>query len=373
MANHSNRMQYLVIIPTYNEIKNIGRIIPEVLKKDQRIDILVVDDKSPDGTAEVVEKLLKKKKCNKRINLIERSGKLGLGTAYRDGFAWGLKKNYDYFISMDADFSHSPAALEEMIELSKQDPSMIILGSRYVKGGEIVNWDFKRYFNSHVANWVVRLLLGTRAKDSTAGFKCYPKEFIKKINLKSLVASGYAFQVEMLFLAKEKGFSIKEFPITFMDRKDGVSKVGGELKRSSWIVLRLAFRRRIVKQFIKFGIVGIICTFIDWGVFYSIKFLTGWELQYLKQIIKGFSFVVSATTSYIFNRTWTFRSEDRAIAKQAAKFFMVALVGLGLNNLIFYLVTGIFSWRDLFGLIIATGVVLFWNFTANKIWVFKNI
>jgi len=373
MADHSNRMQYLVIIPTYNEIRNIGRIIPEVLKQDQRIDILVVDDKSPDGTAEVVEKLLKKKTCNKRVNLIKRSGKLGLGTAYRDGFIWGLKKNYDYFISMDADFSHSPAALGEMIELSRQNPSMIILGSRYVKGGKIVNWDFKRYFNSHIANWATRLLLGTRAKDSTAGFKCYPKEFIKKINLKSLVASGYAFQVEMLFLAKEKGFSIKEFPITFMDRKDGVSKVGGELKRSTWIVLRLAFRRRIVRQFIKFGVVGATCSLIDWAVFFGIKLLTGWEIQYLKQITKGISFIVSATFSYILNRTWTFRSTEQAVAKQASLFFVVATIGLGLNNLIFYLVTGIFGWPDIAGLVITTTIVMFWNFTANKILVFKDI
>jgi len=273
---------------------------------------------------------------------------------------------------MDADFSHSPEALRMMIELSEKNPSMIILGSRYVKGGKIAGWDFKRYFNSHVANWVVRLLLGTRAKDSTAGFKCYPKKFIKKINLKSLVASGYAFQVEMLFLAKEKGFPIKEFPITFMDRKDGVSKVGGELKRSSWIVLRLALRRRIVRQFIKFGVVGFICSLIDWAVFFAIKFLTGWEIQYLKQIIKGISFVVSATFSYILNRTWTFRSADRAIAKQAGLFFVVATIGLGLNNLIFYIITGIVGWPDIAGLVIATIIVMFWNFTANKLLVFKN-
>lgn len=366
------RRQYLVIIPTYNENRNIGRLISEVLEQDQRIDILVVDDNSPDGTAEIVKKMMKRGKPAKRLNLIERSGKLGLGTAYRDGFIWGLKKNYDYFISMDADFSHSPAALDEMIELSQKHPSMIILGSRYVKGGKIKNWDFKRYFNSHIANWATRLLLGTRAKDSTAGFKCYPKEFIKKINLKSLVASGYAFQVEMLFLAKEKGYLIKEFPITFMDRKDGVSKVGGELKRSSIIVLKLALRRRIVRQFIKFGLVGFICSLIDWAVFFGIKFLTGWQLQYLKQITKGISFTFSATFSYILNRTWTFRSTEQAVAKQASLFFVVATIGLGLNNLIFYLITGIFGWPDIAGLVIATLIVMFWNFSANKLLVFKN-
>ncbi len=363
-------MKYLVIIPTYNEKQNIGRLIPEVLNQDKRIDILVVDDNSPDGTAEIVKKL--SKKSYRRLNLIERSGKQGLGTAYRDGFIWGLKKNYDYFISMDADFSHPPKALSEMIKLSEKYPRTIILGSRYIKGGKIVGWDFKRHFNSHVANWVTRMLLGTRAKDSTAGFKCYPKEFIKAINLKSLVASGYAFQVEMLFLAKEKGFAVKEFPITFYDRKDGISKISGELKRSSWIVLRLALRRRIVRQFIKFGVVGFICSLIDWAVFFAIKFLTGWELQYLKQIIKGISFVVSATFSYILNRTWTFRSADPAVIKQAGLFFVVATIGLGLNNLIFYLITGIFGWPDILGLIIATLIVMFWNFSANKLFVFKN-
>jgi len=362
-------MKYLVIIPTYNEKQNIGRLIPEVFKQDQRVDILIVDDNSPDGTAVIVKRLSKK---NNRLNLIERPGKLGLGTAYRDGFIWGLKRNYDYFISMDADFSHSPKALPTMIELAEKNPSMIILGSRYIRGGKIVNWDFKRHFNSHVANWVTRILLGTRAKDSTAGFKCYPRDFIEAVNLKSLVASGYAFQVEMLFLAKEKSFAVKEFPITFHDRKSGVSKISGELKRSSWIVLRLAFRRRIVRQFIKFGVVGFICSLIDWAVFFAIKFLTGWEIQYLKQIIKGISFIVSATFSYILNRTWTFRSADRAIMRQAGLFFVMASIGLGLNNVIFYLITGIIGWPDIAGLVIATIIVMFWNFTANKLLVFKN-
>lgn len=362
-------MKYLVIIPTYNEIKNISRIIPQVLKQDQRIDILVVDDSSPDQTAAIVKNLAQK---NQRLNLLEREGKLGLGTAYRDGFIWGLKKKYDYFISMDADFSHPPRALKSMIELSEQNPSMIILGSRYVKGGKITGWDFKRYFNSHVANWATRLLLGTRAKDSTAGFKCYPASFLKSINLKGLVASGYAFQVEMLFLAKEKGFAVKEFPITFVDRKDGVSKVGGELKRSTWIVIRLALRRQIIRQFIKFGVVGAICSLIDWGVFFLIKFLTGWQVQSLKQLIKAFSFIISASSSYILNRKWTFRSAERAIAKQALKFYLVATVGLILNNIIFYFATGVIHLRDIYGLLIATLIVMFWNFSANKIWVFKN-
>lgn len=361
-------MEYLVVIPTYNEKENIAKIALEVLK-NREDDLLVVDDNSPDGTAKIVKNLMEKEK---RLFLLERAAKNGLGTAYRDGFSWGLKKGYDYFISMDADFSHPPQSLKTMIELSQKNPQTIISGSRYIKGGRIVGWDWRRYYTSFFANLFTRIILGLKVKDSTSGFKCYPRAFLEKLDFSQLVASGYAFLVEMVYLAKEKSWPILEFPITFTDRRVGQSKIAGELPKSAKIVLRLAFRRNIVQQFIRFAIVGATCALIDWGVFYLIKVLTGWQSQDLKQVTKGISFIVSASISYLWNRSWTFESKKGVLSTQAIKFFIVASTGLGLNNLFFYIVTGLIKLADIWGLIIATGLVTFWNFFANRLWTFRH-
>ena len=360
-------MEYLVIIPTYNEKENIKKIAGEVLK-NRLVDLLVVDDNSPDGTARIVKSLLKK---GKRLFLLERERKNGLGTAYRDGFSWGLKRGYDYFISMDADFSHPPKSLQKMIEISQKYSQTIISGSRYIRGGKIIGWDRRRFYTSYFANLITRLILGFKVKDSTSGYKCYPGKYLKTLDFSTLVASGYAFLVEMVYLAKEKGWPVLEFPITFTDRRVGQSKIAGELPKSIKIVLRLALRRRIVQQFIRFAIIGATCALIDWAVFFLIKDLTGWQSQDLKQVTKGISFVVSASVSYLLNRSWTFRSSDRVLSNQAIKFFIVATIGLGLNNLLFYFVTGILNLADIWGLVIATGLVTFWNFSANRLWTFR--
>ena len=361
-------MEYLVIIPTFNERENIEKIVPEVLK-NRLVDLLVVDDNSPDGTAKIVKSLLKKEK---KLFLLERERKSGLGTAYRDGFSWGLKRQYDYFISMDADFSHPPKSLKKMIELSQKYPQTIISGSRYIHGGKIIGWDRRRFYTSYFANLITRLILGLKVKDSTSGYKCYPSKYLKTLDFSTLVASGYAFLVEMVYLAKEKGWPVLEFPITFTDRRVGQSKIAGELPKSVKIVLRLAFRRRIVQQFIKFAIIGATCTVIDWGVFYLIKALTGWQSQDLKQVTKGISFLVAVIVSYLLNRSWTFQSKSRVLSSQAIKFLIVASIGLGLNNILFYIITGIIKLADIWGLVIATGLVTFWNFFTNRLWTFRN-
>jgi len=360
-------VEYLVVIPTYNEKENIAKIALEVLR-NREVDLLVVDDNSPDGTAKIVKSLMRKER---RLFLLERPAKNGLGTAYRDGFSWGLKKGYNYFISMDADFSHPPKSLKTMIELSQKNPKTIISGSRYVRGGKIVGWNWQRYYTSFFANLTTRLILGLKVKDSTSGFKCYPRSFLTKLDFSQLVASGYAFLVEMVYLAKEKGWPILEFPITFVDRRAGQSKIAGELPKSAKIVLRLAYRRNIVQQFIRFAIIGATCALIDWAVFFLIKALTGWQSQDLKQVTKGISFVVAATVSYLLNRSWTFQSTSRVLSSQAIKFFFVATIGLGLNNLLFYFMTGILKLVDIWGLVIATGLVTFWNFFANRLWTFR--
>lgn len=360
--------KYLVVIPTYNEKENIVKIISDILAQDNQIDILVVDDNSPDGTGDLVEKISVK---NNRVFLLKRKRKLGLGTAYRDGFKWGMKRKYSFFISMDADFSHPPKSLPKMIKLSQANQDNIILGSRYIKGGKIKGWNTYRYLNSYLANLFTRLMLRLKPRDATAGFKCYPAKFLRSLDFRKLTASGYAFQVEMLFWAQKKGFTVQEFPITFVDRRVGQSKISGELRKSAKIVFRLFITQTWFRQLMKFCLVGITCAFLDWGVYYLIKYIFHWDTQNLKQLIKALSFIVSASANFTLNRRWTFRSQEKNITAQAIKFFLVATVGLGLNNLFFFLITAILKWPDLAGLMIATALVLLWNFTANKLWVFR--
>lgn len=358
-------------MPTYNEAENIKKMLPAISKQNlKNTDILIIDDNSPDGTSKIVKNMDKSGKLKNKIFVLDRKKKEGLGKAYVAGFKWALKHKYDYIFSMDADFSHDPKYLRKMQEKSKNFD--VVIGSRYVRGGKIEGWEWFRYVNSYGANFVTRIILRIRPKDATAGFKCYNAKFLKSIDLDNIIAGGYAFQVEMLNLAGEGGWKMTEIPITFVDRQVGESKISGELSRSAKTVFELASRKKTYRQFVKFAIVGAVNTFVDWGVYWLVMYLTGWSTQGLKQVAKALSFVVSATSNYIMNRVWTFRSRDKRVLKQASKFFAVAIVGLALNNAIFYVITGIIGWKDIYGLIIATGLVLFWNFFANKKWTFKE-
>lgn len=361
----------LVIIPTYNEKDNIKSLIEKIIeiekKNNLNLDILVVDDNSPDGTGKLVDKISQK---NKKINLLNRKNKQGLGKAYIAGFKWALYEKYERIISMDADFSHNPKYLSHLIKYSEKYD--VVIGSRYIKGGGIKGWELFRYLNSWGANFITRFLLGLKPKDVTAGFKCYSRKFLEFIDFNSIISSGYAFQVEMINLAAKGGFTIYETPIIFIDRRVGQSKISGELKRSAKVVFQLAWQRKGLKQLVKFCIVGAINTVVDWIVYWIIMASTGWGTQNLKQVAKALSFIISASSSYIMNRVWTFRSRDKKVVRQAIKFFIVATVGLAFNNLIFYIITGILHWRDIFGLAGATGLVTAWNFVINKLWTFKD-
>jgi len=280
------------------------------------------------------------------------------------GFKWALERGYDKVITMDADFSHDPKYLPKLLKESGN--KNVVVGSRYVKGGKIVGWGWKRLLNSIVANFISRLVLGLKPKDVTAGYKCYPAAFLKSINFDMLVSSGYAFQVEVLNLAQEKGFQIKEIPISFCDRRVGQSKISGELYRSAVAIIRLAIRKQIYRQFVKFSIVGISGMVVD-GLVYFIS--TRWlHLFYL--LAKITSFILAAVNNYIWNRIWTFRSKEKNIIKEFYKFISVSAIGLGLNALIMYLLVGIMRINDLSGWLLATLMVLFWNFAANKYWTF---
>ncbi|MCZ6761045.1 MAG: polyprenol monophosphomannose synthase [Gemmatimonadetes bacterium] len=226
----------LVIIPTYNEAENIPQIVPQVLKQDASIDVLVVDDGSPDGTGVIADRIAA---ADERVNVIRREGKMGLGTAYIAGFKWGLERGYDLLFEMDADFSHDPAHLPKF--LAAVVDADLVLGSRYLDGKvTVVNWPMARLFLSYSANVYAKVVTGNPLCDATGGFKCFRRKVLESIDLDSVSSNGYAFQIEMSFRAQRKGFVIKEIPIVFTDRTDGESKMSRAIIREAvWMVWRL--------------------------------------------------------------------------------------------------------------------------------------
>ncbi len=249
MANPRKRERYqkiavnrnLVIIPTYNEQENIHDIATAVMGLPVPFELLVIDDGSPDGTANIVKNL--QKEFPDRIHLIERAGKLGLGTAYIRGFEFAIAKKYDYIYEMDADFSHNPNDLVALYEACSTDGADLAIGSRYIKGVNVVNWPMGRVLMSYFASFYVRLVTGLPIKDSTAGFKCYHRSVLEAIDPQKIHFIGYAFQIEMKFTAWKHGFNIVEVPIIFTDRAKGTSKMSSGIFKEAVIgVLQMKIR-----------------------------------------------------------------------------------------------------------------------------------
>jgi dolichol-phosphate mannosyltransferase len=226
----------LVIVPTYNEKFNIARLIPSILAQDASLEILVVDDGSPDGTGAIVDAIAAN---NPRVHIINRESKLGLGTAYITGFRWALERKYDLVFEMDADFSHNPERLPEFLVSIKE--ADLVLGSRYQDGHvNVVNWPMSRLFLSYAANIYARAITGLPVFDSTGGFKCFRRNVLESIDLNSVKSNGYAFQIEMSYRAWKRGFRLVEIPIIFVDRTEGVSKMSKRIVREAvWMVWRL--------------------------------------------------------------------------------------------------------------------------------------
>ena len=218
----------LVIIPTYNELENLPRLIPIVLSQDESIHILIVDDGSPDGTGAFVKEEMKK---NDRIHLLEREKKMGLGTAYLAGFKYALQNNYDFIFEMDADFSHDPNELKNFLIAIKDND--LVLGSRYINGVRVLNWPMARLLLSFFASVYTRIITGMPVKDATGGFKCFRRNVLEAIDLDKVRSNGYSFQIEMTFKAYSKGFKIKEIPIVFSDRVKGKSKMSKKIVREA--------------------------------------------------------------------------------------------------------------------------------------------
>jgi len=230
----------LIIIPTYNEIENIQTMVQQVMGYSLSYHLLVIDDNSPDGTAHAVKELQEEYKD--RLHLIQRSGKLGLGTAYIVGFKWSIENNYEYTIEMDCDFSHNPDDVERLIQTAENGPYDLVIGSRYCKGGEVVNWPIGRKLMSFYASVYVRMVLWIKVKDTTAGFKCYRNTTLSKLNLENISFKGYAFQIYMKYQVIKKGFTYKEIPITFKDRELGNSKMSSGIFKEAIIgVLKMRF------------------------------------------------------------------------------------------------------------------------------------
>lgn len=229
----------VVIIPTYNEIENIRSIIRAVTSLDKGLDVLIIDDGSPDGTAAAVKEMMQEE-LPERLYLIERAGKLGLGTAYICGFEWAIKHGYDYIFEMDADFSHNPNDLPRLYAACHDEGFDVAVGSRYITGVNVVNWPIGRVLMSYFASAYVRTILGIALRDTTAGFVCYRRQVLETIDLNKIRFKGYAFQIEMKYSALRLGFKIKEVPVIFVNRELGTSKMsGGIFSEALFGVIRL--------------------------------------------------------------------------------------------------------------------------------------
>lgn len=228
----------LVIIPTYNECENIKQIVQAVLGQPTRFEILIIDDGSPDGTASLVKEM--QQEYPERLHLLEREGKLGLGTAYITGFKWALEHDYEYICEMDADFSHDPGDLNKLYEACTKDGAQLAIGSRYKSGVNVVNWPIGRVLMSYFASVYVRFVTGMKIMDTTAGFKCFHRKVLETIKLDKISLKGYGFQIEMKFSTWKYGFKIVEVPIIFTDRQQGTSKMsGGIFSEALWGVVKM--------------------------------------------------------------------------------------------------------------------------------------
>ncbi|MGA9117269.1 MAG: polyprenol monophosphomannose synthase [Bacteroidota bacterium] len=238
MSDDFTPRKALVVIPTYNEAQNIPTLIPAVLAQSEKVDVLVVDDNSPDGTAAVVRDMMKE---NPRIRLLEREGKLGLGTAYVAGFRYALEREYDCVFEMDADFSHSPREIPNFLKaIGGAD---LVVGSRYTGGIRILNWPIQRLLLSYSASVYTRFVTGLPLEDATSGFKCFRRPVLEAIDLSRIHSNGYAFQIEMSYKAWKRGFRITEIPIIFLDRRTGVSKMSKKIISEAFFMLwRLRLR-----------------------------------------------------------------------------------------------------------------------------------
>ncbi len=239
----------VIIIPTYNEMENISNIIHAIFKLDEKLDILIIDDNSPDGTASIVKDMMQEEQFKDHLFIIERSGKLGLGTAYITGFKWALEQGYEYIFEMDADFSHDPNDVPRLLAACRDEGNDMAIGSRYITGVNVVNWPMQRVLMSYYASKYVRIVTGLPVRDTTAGFVCYNRRVLEAIDLDAIRFKGYAFQIEMKYTAYKLGYKIKEVPVIFINRRLGTSKMSSSIfGEAVWGVIQLRLSRKLARK-----------------------------------------------------------------------------------------------------------------------------
>ena len=239
----------VIIIPTYNEMENISNIIHAIFKLDEKLDILIIDDNSPDGTASIVKDMMQEEQFKDHLFIIERSGKLGLGTAYITGFKWALEQGYEYIFEMDADFSHDPNDVPRLLAACRDEGNDMAIGSRYITGVNVVNWPMQRVLMSYYASKYVRIVTGLPVRDTTAGFVCYNRRVLETIDLDAIRFKGYAFQIEMKYTAYKLGYKIKEVPVIFINRRLGTSKMSSSIfGEAVWGVIQLRLSRKLARK-----------------------------------------------------------------------------------------------------------------------------
>lgn len=357
-------MKTWIIIPTYNEIENLESLVIKINKVLKVFDytICIVDDASPDGTGDLAEKLKKKHP----IKILHRKKKQGLGSAYIAGFKFALQNNVDLIFEMDADFSHNPQDLLKMINETENGNHMII-GSRKIKGGKIVGWNWWRKFCSNGAMVFSRLILNFKTKDVTAGFRCYKRNVLESINLDKIKSNGYAFQEEMLYYAEKQGFKVKEIPVTFIDRKKGKSKLNKKDIVEFFITV-IKIKLSEFKTFLKYCVGGGTGLIVDFSLLYLLTDLMGtWYL-----LSATISFIISALVNYLIQYYWTFKSKRKKFLTQLSTFLIIAIFGLVINNTVIYLMVEKLFIHYLLAKIIAAVIVTFWNFVLNYKITFKK-
>jgi len=312
----------LVVVPTYDEAENIDRLLDAVRRAAPFADILVVDDNSPDGTAALVAR---RPEFGEQVWLLERPGKAGLGAAYRAGFAWGLERGYDRIAQMDADLSHPPERVPALF--AALDEADVAVGSRYVDGGGVANWAWQRRLLSWAGNVYVRMVLGTRVRDNTAGFKAFRRDALEAIDVLASESNGYSFQIENTWRATQGGLRVTEVPITFTDRTDGQSKMSGAIAVEA-LSRVLVWRFAEVLMFLTVGGFGYVVDVVAFNVFRAMEPFRSLDPAYARTL----AVVLAILVNYIGNRAWTWRdvaAEDRK--RELALFFLFSLIGFGFS------------------------------------------
>jgi dolichol-phosphate mannosyltransferase len=361
----------LIIIPTYNEIENIIPLVEDVFSLVPAAHILVVDDNSPDGTAAAVEKVAESKPA---LHILKRSGKLGLASAYIAGFKWGILKGYDILLEMDADFSHNPEYIPEMLEQVKTHD--VVIGSRNIKGGGVEGWSVFRNMISKGGSLYSRIVLSCPIMDLTGGFNMWRKSALDKIGLDRIISKGYSFQVEMKFKAYHSGCSVKEIPILFPDRKHGISKMSKKIFLEAfiniWKIKKNTGVNNAIDQFFKFAITGGLGTVTNLFIFFLCV-----DLAKMKEIPVSIGcFFIAATQNYIINHKWSFKQKDYAEKLSIKKWFMFicgALLGLVINIIVMRFMLKRFNlpWKFIAQACgIAVGMIV--NFIISKFVVFRG-